>query len=289
MFLGRPPESIVEDALRAPRATDIRVLNWLFQLPALARNRKIERFVASLSGATIIQLFSNPPKRGKITFREHLSTLLRSCAPGTVGLDEHTRRHHLLACLGAVHHIARASVIPNGIPLSQYLLKDVRIKLANIPLMRALWAEQDPAIRVTARSICSLLARHLLREGALEQLELAWLQDVMGQSSNTISNRINDLPALDDMNVDSFVYGILSDQTDNLPIVQATFFVKTLAILMNLGTQTAIDRDTFADKLISLIRRIEEGGRRDRDNIVDKLLDIFQDVSPSAGPAGLQP
>lgn len=277
-------ESIVEYALRAPRDTDIKALNWLLQLPALARNHKIERLVASLPGTTTIQLFTNPRRHGKITFRGHLTALLQSCAPGMVGLDERTRRHRLLACLGAVHHIARASIIPNRVPLSPYLLNDVRIKFANIPLMRALWAEEDLAIRVTARSICALLARHLLRERPLEQPELTWLQDVMGQPSNTISNRLNDLPAVDDMNLDSFVYGVLPDQTDHLPIVQATVFVRTLAILMNLGTQAVIDRDIFADKLISLIRRIEGGGHRGRDNVIDKLLDIFQDVFPSAGP-----
>ena len=277
--------SIIRDALQAPRDTDIKALNWLFQLPALARKSKIEMFVASLPSAVTIQLFSNPPEHGTIAFREHLSALLRSCAPGRVGLDGHVRRHRLLACLGAVHHIARASTIPNDDPRFPYLLKDLRIQFANIPLMRALWVEKDPAIRVTARSICALLAKHLLRQRPLEQQELAWLQDVMGQPScSEISNQLNNPPALDHMTIDSFVYGVLSGQTDALPIVQATSFVKTLAILMDLETQAVLDKVAFADSLVSLIRRIEEGGHQDRDDVVDKLLDIFQDVFPSAGP-----
>jgi hypothetical protein len=152
--------------------------------------------------------------------------------------------------------------------------------------MRALRVEKDPAIRVTARSICALLAKHPLRQRSLEQRELAWLQDVMGQPPGEISKRLNSPPALDDMNVDSFVYGVLSDQTYNLPIIQTTSFLKTLAILMDLDTQAANDRVIFADKLVSLIRRIEESGHQARDNVVDKLLDIFQDVFPGTG---LQP
>ena len=276
--------SIVRDALQAPRDTDIKALNWLFQLPALARKSKIERFVASLSSAVTIQLFSNPPENGTIAFREHLSALLRSCAPGTVGLDGHARRHRLLVCLGALHQIVRASTIPSDDPRFPYLLNDLRIQFANIPLMRALWVEKDPAIRVTARSICALLAKHLLHQRPLGQRELAWLQGVIGLPPGEISNRLNSPPALDDMNVDSFVYGVLSDQTYNLPITQATSFVKTLAILMNLETQAANDRHIFADKLVALIRRIEESGHEARDDVVDKLLDIFQDVFPSAGP-----
>ena len=278
--------SIVEDALRAPRDKDIKALNWLFQLPAFARKRKIERFLASLPGATIIQLFTNPPEDGNITFRERLSALLQSCAPGTVGLDENTRRYRLLVCLGAVHRICRASIIPDRAPLPPCLLNDLRVQFVNMPLMRTLWVEKDPAIRVTARSICALLARHLLRQPSLDQQELAWLQDVMGQPSRSeISNQLDNSLALDDMNVDSFVYGVLSGQTDDLPIVQARSFVKTLAILMDLETQKAVlDKVTFADSLVSLIRRIEEGGHLDRDYVVDKLLDIFQDVFSSAEP-----
>ena len=279
--------SIVEDALRGSRDNDVQALNWLFQLPAFARKRKIERFLASLPGETIIQLFTNPPEDGNITFREHLSALLQSCAPGTVGLDdsENTRKYRLLVCLGAVHRICRASIIPDGASLPPCLLNDLRVQFANMPLMRTLWANNDPAIRVTARSICALLARHLLRQPSLDQQELAWLQDVMGQPSwSEISNQLNNPPALDDMTIDSFVYGVLSGQTDALPIVQATSFVKTLAILMDLETQAVLDKVAFADSLVSLIRRIEEGGHQDRDDVVDKLLDIFQDVFPSAGP-----
>ena len=276
--------SIVEDALEAPQDIDVHALTWLFQLPALAEKSKIEKFVACIPGKTIVQLFSNPVPNGRISFRDHLSALLRSCTPGTVGLDDETRKRRLLVCLDAIHHIAKASIDPSGVLISRSLLDDVRITFAYIGLMRVLWTDSDRSISVTARCICALLARNLLRKFPLEQSELAWLQDVMGKPSHTIYNHLNSLATVDDMNVDSFVYGVLSGQTDDLPITQATSFVRTLAILMNLGTQTAIDRVIFADELVSLIRRIEEGGHPDRDNLVDKLLGIFQDVFPSAGP-----
>ncbi len=275
--------SIVNDALSAPQNTDVKALTWLFQLPALADKSKVEKFVAGIPEDTISQLFSNPLEQGKITFRDHLFSLLRSCAPGTVGLNEDIRSNRLSVCLDAVHNIAQSPTIPNGVSLSSSLLNDVRIHFANIGLMRSLRTDGNPAIRVTARSICALLARQLLRKNPLEQSELAWLQDVMGKPSNTIYNQLDNLPAVDYMNIDSFVFGVLADQTDDLPpITQATTFTKTLAILMNSGSQIDLRRDTFAAQLLSLIQRMEEADHEDRDIVVDKLRRMYQGFLPSA-------
>jgi len=271
--------STIYDAIQAPHDIDDKALTWLFQLLALADKSKIERFVAAIPGKTIVQLLSTPIEHGNITFRDHLLALLRSCAPGIVGLDESVRSRRLSVCLNAVHHIAKAAIVPNGVSLSEYLLSDVRIHFANIGLMRALWADKNPAIRVTARAICALLAKHLLRKYPLEQSELAWLGDVMRKPSNTIYNQLNDLAAVDKMNVDSFVYGVLSHHTDDLPIIQATTFADTLAILMNSGSQTALRRDTFEDQLSSLILRIEDGEDENCINVVDKLCSMFPGIS----------
>lgn len=265
--------SIVNDAIQAPHAIDVKALTWLFQLPALADKSKIERFIAAIPGKTIVQLLSTPREHGNITFRDHLLALLRSCAPGIVGLDESVRSRRLSVCLDAVHHIAKAAIVPNGVLLSEYLLSDVRIHFANIGLMRALWADENPATRVTARSICALLAKHLLRKYPLEQSELAWLGDVMGKPSNTIYNQLDDLAAVDNMNVDSFVYCLLSHHTDDLPIIQATAFADTLAILMNSGS-----RDTFSDQLSSLILRMEYDENEDRVNVVNKICSMFPGI-----------
>jgi hypothetical protein len=273
--------SIFNDALSAPRDTDVNAFTWLFQLPALVDKRKVEKFVAGMPGETIAQLFSNPAEHGKISFRDHLFSLLRSCAPGTIGLDEGTQSHRLSVCLDAVHHIAKAPFVPNGVSLSSSLLKDVRIHFANIGLMRSLWADKRPEIHVTARSICALLARHLLRKGWLESPELAWLQDVMEQPSNTLYSQLDNPPAVDYMNIDSFIFGVLADQKDDLPITQATTFTKTLAILMNSGSQIDLRRDTFAAQLPSLIQRMEEADHKDRD-IGGKLRRMYQGFLPSA-------
>jgi hypothetical protein len=283
-------ESIVKDALKAPQNIDVKALTWLFQLPALTEESKFERYVAGIPGEIIVQLFIKHVTSGKVSFLEHLSSLLRSCAPGTTGLDENTSRLRLLVCLDAVHHIAKASAVPSVVSQShEPVIKEVRIKFANMRLMRELWAHGDPTIRMTARSICALLAKPLLHKDSwlLGQPELAWLQDVLGELSTTIYSQLGDYTVLDNMNIDSFVYGVFSHQTgySDLPSTQATSFIETLAILMSSGTRlTDVRRETFDVKFESLIRRVEAGSHQHRDNIVDKLRRIFQDVFPSAVP-----
>ena len=275
--------SIVKDALRASQNIDVKALTWLFQLPALAEKSKIENFVACLPGDTIVQLLSNPLGQGKVTFREHLSSLMRSCELGAGGLDEDMRKHRLSVCLNAIHHIVRASIGPGAVSQSQDLLNDLRISFANISLMRPLLVDGNPAIRVTARSICALLARHLLRKNPIEQSELAWLQDVMGKSSNIIYNQLDNRTEVDSMNVDSFVYGVFSDQMGDLPTIQETSFTETLAILMNSGSLDAFRRETFENQLSLLIRRVEGGAHAARDNVLDKLRRMFQGFLPTTG------
>jgi hypothetical protein len=104
----------------------------------------------------------------------------------------------------------------------------------------------------------------------------------MGKPSNTIYNQLDDLPAVDYMNIDSFVFGVLADQTDDLPITQATTFTKTLAILMNSGSQIDLRRDTFAAQLPSLIQRMEAADHGDRDIVVDKLRRMYQGFLPTS-------
>ncbi len=82
---------------------DVEALTWLFQLPAPTEKSKIQKFVASLPGETIIQLLSKSFQDGKVSFRHRLSTLFRSCIPGTAAseLDENMRHRRLLVCLNA--------------------------------------------------------------------------------------------------------------------------------------------------------------------------------------------
>ena len=262
---------------------DPKALTWLLKQPALAGKSKIQEFVASIPGDTIVQLISAPIHSGKI-FSQHLSTLMRSCTPGSTGLDEDTRRRRLIVCLNAVHHIARAySGVPYGVSLPEPLLEDVRIKFANIGLMRSLWADKDPAIRVTSRSICALLARHILRKFPPHDSELAWLQDVLGESSNTIYNSLENLNTVDNMNIDSFVYGVLSHTSGDLPVEPATSFVDTLAILMSAGSKTVIRKRSFEEGFSELLRRAENDDRL-REVAADKLRRISEAMFRSAAP-----
>jgi hypothetical protein len=260
----------VEYAREASQDIDVEALTWSFQLPALTEESKIQKFVASLPGETIIQLLSKSFQDEKVSFRHHLSTLFRTCTPDTapIWLDENMRRRRLLVCLNAVHHIAKASIASP----SSRLMNEMRLHFADIDLMRPLWADSDPAIRITARSICALFARQLLRQRQLGEEELSWLQEVMNKPSTTIFNERNNRATVDSMNADAFVDGVLSHQTDDLPNALAISFKDTLMVLVNTNSWTSVHTDTFEEWLSYHIRRIEqENERQDRDNVVDQL------------------
>jgi hypothetical protein len=285
-------ETVVKYALEAPKDTDVKALTWAFHLPALVEKSKIQKFIASIPGNRVIELFiqGNPFDNEKINFRHHLSTLFRtSCAPDAAGLAKEMRKDRLLVCLNAIRHIAKDPIIsPSSSSFSPSLLDDMRSNFANMALMRPLWADSDPSIRVTARSICALLARQLLRKSYLEAWELSWLQDVMGRPSSVIFNARNNLATVDNMNVDSFVNGILSQQTEVLS-AQATFFDETLKDIMNRNSQSSLPADTFEERLSSLILRMEqEEGHQDRDNVLEKLRRMSSSTTsrPQSQPSG---
>ena len=275
--------SIVQGALDAPVLVDLKALTWLFNRPGLAENRRFQEFVTNIPGDTIIQLMSGPVESGRIVFRDHLLALLRSCASGTVGLDEDTRRQRLIVCLNAIHHIAKASTPLYRVSPSESVLSEVRTNFANIRIMRPLWANTDPSIRIVSRSICALLARHLLRKYPLEESELAWLQNVMGKPSNTIFNSLANLTTVDSMNLDAYVYGVLSRQTDDLSIKQATSFMATLTILTNTGSDIAFRRSVAEGGISALAQRADEQDNRLRE-VVGPLRRIFEGVFTAPTP-----
>jgi hypothetical protein len=272
---------IVQAALDAPVMVDLKAITWLFKLPVLAEKGKVQGLISRIPGDTIAQLMSGPVESGRVIFRDHLLTLLRSCAPGTAGLDEITRRRRLLICLNAVLDIVKPSSVRGGLSPPESVVIDVRTNFANIGLMRGFWADTDPSIRLLSRSICALLARRLLRKPQLEQSELAWLQDVMGKPSNTIYNTLNSLPTLDSMNLDAYIYGVLSRQTDDLPINQATSFVETLTILSNGGRTSEIvfHRLTLEGGITAFIQRADGQDNHLRD-VVGRLRRIYDGVFP---------
>ena len=281
--------SIVQGALDEPVLVDIKALTWLFGRtgPGLAENSKLEEFVANIPGGTITQLMSSLTEPGKIVFRDHLLSLLRSCAPGTVWLDEDMRRRRLLVCLNAIHHIAKASTLPYGVSPPEFVLSDLQINFAKMRLMRSLWTDGDPSIRIISRSICALLARYLLRKDRLEGWELAWLQNVMGKSSHTILNALANRATVDSMNLDAYVYGVLSRQTDDLSIRQARSFMSTLKILTITGTDFSLRRSAMQAAMergiIALIERADSQDNRLRE-VVGKLRRISEEIFSSPAP-----
>jgi len=104
---------------------------------------------------------------------------------------------------------------------------------------------------------------------------LAWLQDVLGQPSNTIYNALENLGTVDMTRLFMASFHIR----------RATFrlrrpsFVDTLAVLMRTGSETAIHRGAFEGGLSEFLRRAEiEDHLRE---VPDKLCRISEVISPT--------
>jgi hypothetical protein len=261
---------------------DHKMLTWLCSLLAIADKSTLRKFVASFPRNQIAQLMMPHIESGKMALRGPLITLLRSGAvrTGAVGLDEDMRRRSLLVCLDGVCHVAGTLIAPNGVmPLeARNLAYDIRTNFANISLMRAMWSDGDAAIRVTSRSICALLARYLMRRGQLEGPELAWLQDVTGETPHAMLNSLGDFAVLDHMNLKSFVYGVLSPQAGELPTENTASFTKTLAILMDAGLQPPYDRTRFNAGLVNFIHRVENEDDPRGPFAANKLGQMYQSI-----------
>jgi hypothetical protein len=274
---------IIQGALEAPVVVDVKALAWLLELPAMAEKGKIQDFVVNTPADMLARLMSMPIESGRIVFRDHLLALLRSCAHHTAEPDEFVRRRRLLVCLDAILRIVKASTSdPYGVSPSESTLNDIRTNFANIGLMRPLWADTDPQIRIISRSICALLARHLVRKRPLEGSELAWLQEVMGKSSNTIFNSLDDISKADSMNFDSYIHGVLANQTVDPPAKAATFFMEMVAILASSGSQAAFRRSVLERRISesSLMRRAEEQ-EAESNEVIGRLHRVFDTVFPS--------
>jgi len=167
---------------------------------------------------------------------------------------------------------------------SESVLEDARTHFANIDLMRTLWTDSDPSIRITARSICALLARRLLRKYSLEESELAWLQEVLGQSSNTIFNALGVTSIVDPMNLDAYVYGVLSRQTEDLSTEQARSFFETLMVLTNAGSESHFRLDTLDGGVDALIQKAKDEQDDHRREIGEKLRRAYEQVFPRPAP-----
>jgi hypothetical protein len=134
----------------------------------------------------------------------------------------------LLVCLDAIHHIAKAPIIPD--------------------------------FRFISRSICALIAKQVLRTGQLEETEprLRWLQEVTGETSNTIFNA--SIATQDRINFKSFVYAVpsSSNQAGDLPTDP---FKETLAILLDVrtgqGLKEAMSTFTWSPLRIGFLKKLD--------------------------------
>jgi len=265
---------------------DLKALIRLFDLCVWAADKsKLPNLIAGMPGDMLVKVMIHLIESENLFFRGPLLTLLRNSAMGknAIGLDKDVYKRTLLECLAATHHIVKAFFVPDDVPQASDLLGDMRTNFANISLMQVLWTDKDPATRVTSRSICALLARRLvrMRRDQFDRSELDWLNKVTGESSDAISNSFGNLPALDRMILQSFVYGVFSHQAADFPSEHwsTTCFAETLAILTNAGIPTAFDETAFRAGLLELIRWTDtdgEGGNL----VANKLRSMFSNFLP---------
>jgi hypothetical protein len=256
-------DCIVRCALAAPEYFDLKALTWMLQRPAMAEMSNVQDLVAKIPQATLFQLMEAPKVSGERTFDDHLNELLKSCEPDAAGLDDDMRGRRLLVCLEAINRIAKVPFVTPRISPSHSLLTNVRKEFAPAHRMQALLGADDLAIRVTACSICALLARPLLRrlqDGELDELEWGWLQMSLPEAT---PNHFSNLNMLDNINIDTFVSRVFSHADVELSITQAASFADTLLLLLLVQTgsqsQVYFGRETFGGQLSPLIERVELG------------------------------
>jgi hypothetical protein len=227
----------------------------------MAEMSNVQDLVAKIPQATLFQLMEAPKVSGERTFDDHLNELLKSCESDAAGLDDDMRGRRLLVCLEAINRIAKVPFVTPRISPSHSLLTKVRTEFAPAHRMQALLGANDLAIRVTASSICALLARPLLRRlqgGQLDESERGWLQMSLPEATPTPSPSLD---ILDNINIDTFVSRVFSDDEVELSITQAASFADTLLLLMEAGIQSHFyfNRENFEEQLSLLIDRVESG------------------------------
>ena len=267
-------QSIIHQALDAPLTADLKALTWLLQRPAMADKGKIQDFVDSIPGVTLVQLscVRAPANSGQITIHRLLKNLFRSCTQATTELNEDVRSRRLLVCLDAFNRIVESSPIANGVSISDMALKHVWPYFKDVNFVRRLWEDKDPAVRVTSRSICTHLARHLLRKHALEEPERTWLQQIMGN----LESEADRVATADHRTLIFFVYGVLSNRIDDFNVKIITRFAESLAVLINAGRSDALSRDVFERELTFLIEQVEDNDDHNHDKVVDRLREMFR-------------
>jgi hypothetical protein len=247
----------------------------------MAQKSKFQEFVDHIPPQTLVQLASVDAESGERTICDHLTTLFRSCTrgSGTYKLEEPVRLRRLEICLNAFLHIVKPFTLLDK--NYEALLGYVWSNFQDIDPVQELLVNNNPAIRLTSRSICAHLARNFLRKprSELKEPELRWLQVVVGKSEDAKFDLVDSehLSKRDHLNLQSFVFGVLSNQKDALAVEHATRFAETLAILMNAGSSGALSKEIFSEEISSFIEWAEKCDRQHREEVVAQLRAIFHD------------
>jgi hypothetical protein len=278
LIKGGSRKTIFRHAEKVSDNVDLRALTWLLQRPVMGDKNKFQEFIDSIPERTLIQLSSRDAVSGEKTIREHLSELFWSCtASGKSELKEPERSARLLVCLDAYHHIVKPSTL---LPDEDYetVIGDVWSNFKDTKLVQDLWDHSKPAIRVTSRSICALLARNLFRKPSkLEESERRWLRYVVDKPDSEIGPQVH-LSIRDHLNLQSFAFGVLSDQKpkEELSVKNTARFAETLAILMNAGSSGALSMEIFSEEISSFIEWAEKGDLQNHDEVAHNLRMMFK-------------
>ena len=263
-------KSIVCRAVETLREGDRGRVTCLFNQLALGDKDKFLKFAGSIPRQEIRDLILPIES---VPFRDSLLALLRSCVASRYSVfpKEDVHERSLLVCLHTIRHTVKA-MTPD--------LNFVRTHFANIGLMRSLWGDADDSIRITSRSICALVARQVVRNQPLKREDLHWLQEVTGESSNSIL----DVPAWNQMNFKSFVNGALPNHVSHydLSTEDAAIFKETLAILLGVATDGE-DQFTTPDletRLSEEVRRIQQNDRQGGFEVNSRLRLVFPSLPP---------
>ncbi|KAH9966083.1 hypothetical protein BC827DRAFT_794001 [Russula dissimulans] len=109
IFKYSPVSSLISRAKEATVDVDRKALTRLFDRLSQADKSKTSNPVACIPREKMAELVMPLIKSGNIVFGQPILTVLRSCANDTrtAGLNEVVRERSVLACLHAVHYIAR--------------------------------------------------------------------------------------------------------------------------------------------------------------------------------------
>ena len=276
--------SVVDRAQSDPEDRELQALNWFIHAPALSEDSAFQDFVSTLTCDKIRRMLQPSGPNPSTAFGDRLHNLLRTCLPGTTGLTEHPRKHRLLTCLDAIYQGFRAYNLEES---EECIPNSIRVNFAELRILRALWSDEDTAVRVRARCISALLARRILRDiggptprRSTRDGDISWLEAVFGESgpsSNKIYNSLQDLNELDSMNLNSFVRGVKSPLVaGRLTNKELTSILDTLTILMD--AKDTSHRISLQDRIQVLTQRAETSGFLQQ--LVTPLLEFLREAFP---------